>query len=234
MKKNKQNEIAAKIINHGGDFGASSTGFINIDSLHDIPSYKTHDIPQWPDKFKSILILTLLHNENNPELDWWGDMKGGTPGNWKLIEISEKLIKLLNKKFNVQAQILPYKAVEDGIFLKEAGALAGLGIIGKNNLLITPDCGPHIRLRSLLLDIQLPSTGEIDFDPCKNCATLCFNSCPQQAFKNNSFDREKCYIQMKIDEKNKTTIDKLQGNGDSTAVIKYCRACELICPAGKK
>ncbi len=225
---NKQNEIAAKIIKHAGDFGASSAGLISIDSLNDIPSYKTHDIPQWPDKFKSILILTLLHNEDNPELDWWGDMKGGTQGNWKLIEISKKLIQLLKNDFNVQAQDLPYAALGGGIFLKEAGALAGLGIIGKNNLLITPDCGPRIRLRALLLDIQLPSAGEIDFNPCKNCDTLCFNVCPQQAFKNNSYDIEKCSIQMEIDKKNKSIIDS------GIAVIKNCRACELICPAGKK
>jgi epoxyqueuosine reductase len=37
---------------------------------------------------------------------------------------------------------LPYKVEEGGMFLKDAATLAGLGIIGKNNLLITPEFEP--------------------------------------------------------------------------------------------
>jgi epoxyqueuosine reductase len=37
---------------------------------------------------------------------------------------------------------LQYKVEEAGMFLKDAATLAGLGIIGKNNLLITPEFEP--------------------------------------------------------------------------------------------
>ena len=55
----------------------------------------------------------------------------------------EKLRSLLNKLYKIKdflhqkghdSKVIPY---EPGIYLKDAGVLAGLGIIGKNNLLIT-------------------------------------------------------------------------------------------------
>ncbi|CAB1081528.1 hypothetical protein D1AOALGA4SA_9178 [Olavius algarvensis Delta 1 endosymbiont] len=46
-----------------------------------------------------------------------------------------------------------------GIFFKDSGVLAGLGSIGKNNLLVTPEYGPRIRVWPLLFDAELKPTG---------------------------------------------------------------------------
>jgi epoxyqueuosine reductase len=56
-----------------------------------------------------------------------------------------------------------------GIYLKDAAVLAGFGCIGMNNLMITPQFGPRQRIRVLLVNTVLPSTGSMDFDPCNGC-----------------------------------------------------------------
>ena len=53
---------------------------------------------------------------------------------------------------DVSAYPLPYHVKKGGLFLKDAAVLSGLGIIGKNNLLLHPAWGPRIRLRSILMD----------------------------------------------------------------------------------
>jgi epoxyqueuosine reductase len=63
---------------------------------------------------------------------------------------------------------LSYFIETGGIYLKDTAVLAGLGCIGKNNMLVTPELGPKVRLRALLLEEDLTPTGPIDFDPCKN------------------------------------------------------------------
>lgn len=170
-------------------------------------------------------MLALAHREEEPELDWWGG-KGGSPGNYKLQIISKNLRQFLNQKFDIEAELLPY---QPGIFLKDAAALAGLGIIGKNNLLITPEFGPRVRLRALILDAKLLSTPKIIeiFSPCDNCDSPCLKVCPQKAFASGSYSRNKCKKQMEEDERNSERVENLER-------IKYCRACELACPVGKE
>jgi hypothetical protein len=58
---------------------------------------------------------------------------------------------------------LPYRVEHGGTLFKDAAALAGLGTIGKNNLVITPEYGPHVRLKAMFLDVDLEPTGPIGF-----------------------------------------------------------------------
>ena len=75
-----------------------------------------------------------------------------------------------------------YHVEKGGIFLKDAAVIAGLGCIGKNNILVTPDYGPRIRLRAMLPDEEISPTGSNDFDPCSGCDAPCRQACPQNAF----------------------------------------------------
>ncbi len=115
---------------------------------------------QWPADARSVLVIALEHPEDQPELDWWRkDLTGGTPGNRTLMAISRTLAEWLRNELGIQARGLPYHIEEGGIFLKDAAVLAGLGCIGRNNLLITPSLGPRVRLRAMFLDRDLPFTG---------------------------------------------------------------------------
>jgi epoxyqueuosine reductase len=106
-------------------------------------------------------------------------------------------------------------------------------IIGANNLLLTPEFGPRVRLRALSLDLELAPTGPIDFFPCDICDRPCWWACPQQAFTTGTYSNSNCYKQMQADEANKV-VTQVEAEDLPTAYIKYCRACELACPEGKK
>jgi len=74
-----------------------------------------------------------------------------------------------------------------GIFSQKLAAhLAGLGWIGKNCLLITPDHGPRVRWVSILTDAPLSPTGSPLEPRCGDC-TACVDICPQHAFTGRIF-----------------------------------------------
>lgn len=62
---------------------------------------------------------------------------------------------------------------------------AGLGWIGKNLLLITPDFGPRVRLASVLTDMPLASGGPLP-RACGVCHA-CIDACPAKAITGVAF-----------------------------------------------
>jgi len=234
MSSNKKQHIAKDIINKAKELGASLTGIVSFASIRNSPSHQAYRDIQWPSEANSVVVLALMHDQTNPRLDWW-DGKQGTPGNRILINIGKELTKWLAQEYGITAHDLAYQVDEGGIFLKDAAVLAGLGTIGKNNLLITPDFGPRVRLRALMIDAALEATGPIDFAPCETCDMPCMRACPQKAFRSGSYDRSLCNEQMEQDKENGVP-SKEAGYGNSADIlIKYCRICEFVCPvAGKE
>ena len=81
---------------------------------------------------------------------------------------------------------------------KALGRLAGLGWIGRNNLLVHPDLGSRIRLVSVLTDMPLPVDTPLA-DSCGECRA-CIAVCPAGAIgeRREDFDHRRCYE--KLDE----------------------------------
>ena len=232
--KSHSEPAATLIIENARAFGASLAGIASLDLVKTSPSHRIGPKPRLPAQAKSAIVLALAHEISNPELDWWDNREGGTPGNRHLISTADSLSQWLREGFNIHGQPLPYHVEKGGIFLKDAAALAGLGSIGKNNLLITPQFGPRVRLRALLVDVELEPTGPIDFTPCEGCDMPCRSICPQHAFASGSYVRALCGEQMKKDEAKDTILGK-SANGHTPSVrVKYCRACELSCPVGRR
>ncbi|MFC2105357.1 hypothetical protein ACFLS0_01175 [Candidatus Bipolaricaulota bacterium] len=174
------------------------------------------------------MVLALHHPTTVPELDYWGG-EGGTRGNLSLIRIAKDIARQAESDLDICAVPLEYSPTDRGTFLKDAAVLAGLGVIGKNNLLITPEYGPRVRLGALALEIGLPPTERhADFDPCSSCAMPCRKICLQAAFASNRYDRSMCKIQMRIDES--APLKSADANG---YCVSYCRKCELACPIGE-
>jgi epoxyqueuosine reductase len=228
-----------KIITKTIELGACSAGIARVEDLKASPSYGKYaqdpyydffeELPDWPDNARSILVFALEHPQIEPKLDWWDPKPGGTPGNRALIKIQKKMKKWLKEELGLSPRSLPYKLEEGGILLKDTSALAGIGIIGKNNILITPEHGPRVRLRGMFIDIDLDPTGPVGFDPCSACDMPCFKACPQDAFRSGTYQREYCQIEMR---KNEADV-KPHPDDPEIEHVRYCRACELSCPVGK-
>ena len=226
-----ESDVTFHIIRKTKLLGASLAGIGNVASLHDSPSYHIRRKVERAVQAKSFIVLALDHEASQPELDWWDNKEGGSPGNRQLVSIAKNLEVWLNVEFNINARPLPYHVEKGGIFHKDAAVLAGLGTMGKNNLLVTPEFGPRVRFRAVLLDEDLKPTGPTDFAPCKTCDMPCRQACPQKAFRNDRYSRASCNKQMKVDEMNRV-ISKKPVNDSSSMCIKYCRACEVACPIG--
>jgi epoxyqueuosine reductase len=195
-------ELTEKIIKKAKSLGAIIAGVARVESLKLSPSHliypKIGINPEvhledrkdgvnpsevgWPADAVSVVVFGVAHNTDEPELDWW-DGKG-TPGNRILIRINKKLSEWIEKTFSVKTYKLPYFVEKGGIFLKDAAVMAGLGCVGKNNLVITPEYGPRVRFRSLLLNRDAESTGPFEFNPCEDCDQPCREACPVKAFQN--------------------------------------------------
>lgn len=219
--------VSARVLEKAQEFGASLAGLVPLSALRKPPMHLTQGF-HGSTVEASILILALEHPESEPELDWWGG-EGGTEGNRRLIAISERMQHFLARERALVARPLPYHPWKGGILLKDAGVLAGLGRIGANNLLITPQYGPRVRLRALLLDLKVAPTQASAFDPCTDCPHPCWQACPQQAFASGAYEKAPCARQMQQDEAKAACTEK----GKPPDCVSYCRACELACPVGR-
>lgn len=118
-----------------------------------------------------------------------------------------------------------------GIFQhKTAANLGGLGWIGKSGLLITQEFGPRIRLATVLTDMELPISDNIQNKGCGGCSE-CRDMCPAMAIKGVNWhegikrseivDAEACSKYMNANFKH-------IGRGS------VCGICMRVCPAGEK
>ena len=105
------------------------------------------------------------------------------------------------------SQIIDWKKQKGHLSHKKIGHLAGLGFIGRNNLLVNPEFGSRFRLVTILTDMPLDADKPLDLD-CGSCKS-CIESCPAGAIKEKKedFDHIKCYEKLKH-FKNKQVVDQ--------------------------
>jgi epoxyqueuosine reductase QueG len=78
---------------------------------------------------------------------------------------------------------------------------AGMGWLGRSNLVIHPEYGAHLRLATVLTDMPLSVDKKIDKD-CGNCRA-CIAACPAAAIKDSQkdFDHTACFEKLKFFQK---------------------------------
>ena len=76
--------------------------------------------------------------------------------------------------------------------LRHTGFLAGLGILGRNNLLINPDLGNMVYIGAVLTDMELESDPLIENLSCPPKCRLCLDSCPQKALDGFTVNQKLC------------------------------------------
>ena len=105
---------------------------------------------------------------------------------------------------------------------KKVASLAGLGWIGRNNLLVNKNFGSQFRLATILTDMPL-KIDKPSRDACGTCR-LCISACPAQAIKESvpEFDYNRCFEKLKEFQKQKL-VDQY-----------ICGVCVKVCGGEKK
>ncbi|MFA6451471.1 MAG: 4Fe-4S binding protein [bacterium] len=76
--------------------------------------------------------------------------------------------------------------------IKKAAEAAGLGVIGANQLLITPKFGPRVRMSAFITDAQLEAGKPLSESLCDDCGA-CYKNCPGGAFDSEgAYDMAAC------------------------------------------
>lgn len=108
--------------------------------------------------------------------------------------------------------------------------LAGIGFIGKNNMIITKKYGSYVFLGEIITDLEIPCEDQrtfeqiSDYSECGECMN-CIKECPTKSINKHQINPNIClsYITQKKEISNKE-ISLLKGN------VFGCDYCQLQCP----
>ena len=143
-------------------------------------------------------------------------------------------ITTLLKKHEIEYYIPPVAQSSEETLIspfsfKFASVKAGLGWIGKNDVLITKEYGPRVRLSAILINYDLPIRGPIMKSKCSSECNLCIDSCPHNALTGHRWN---------IDTKREELINYKLCNQKRSSYLKTlhrkhsCGLCMVSCPIG--
>jgi epoxyqueuosine reductase len=140
----------------------------------------------------------------------------------KLNELVDDLRRL--RTLPLQAKIF----CDSGPILeRELAVRAGLGWIGRNSCLISPQYGSAFLLAEVFLDVDLPVDSPFNRNYCGTCQR-CRQTCPTGCIQPNcNIDARKCISTLTIE--NKSTIPIELSNQVGTHVYG-CDDCQSVCP----
>ncbi len=101
--------------------------------------------------------------------------------------------------------------------LRHAGRLAGLGVLGRNTLLINEHYGNMIQIGALLVDVELEGDPLATYEGCRPDCDLCIDACPAGALDGETADQRKC--------RPASMVTNARG-----FTLKKCYACRAVCP----
>lgn len=119
------------------------------------------------------------------------------------------------------SQIIDWQRQTAHLSHKKIGYMAGLGWIGRNNLLVNKNFGSQLRIVSILTNMPL-KTDSSSQEGCGECR-LCIDVCPAEAIKEDQLDFEhlKCFEKLKDFQKKRLVDQYICG-----VCVKVCRGKE--------
>lgn len=106
--------------------------------------------------------------------------------------------------------------------------LAGLGWIGKNCTLVTPEVGPRVRWATILTTAPLSPTGAAAQEQCGTCRE-CVDACPAHAFTGEPFRPEEPR-EVRFDAH---ACRQYQQQVQEQVGVPVCGICVYSCPHGQ-
>lgn len=113
------------------------------------------------------------------------------------------------------------------ILERDIAQRSGLGWIGKNTCLISPNAGSYFFLAELLLGLDLEPDEPFTADYCGSC-TRCLDACPTQCIlPDRTLDAGNCISYLTIELKDAIPLHLRQQVGNW---IFGCDICQQVCP----
>lgn len=140
-----------------------------------------------------------------------------------------KLSRIGKNLRDLDGTVYPYRACVDSAPLMERrlALLAGLGWIGKNALLISPERGSYLFLGFLFTKAPMETAkGNDDADRCGNCQA-CHDSCPTNALVERRVLSERCISYLTIEHHG--VIPRALAK-DFRGWWFGCDICQEVCP----
>ena len=224
--------VKSEIITKATKLGADLIGIAAAEELDHAPTeHKATDIMP---KAKSIIVLAMRCLNGPIKNNHWPSYTVVHEGNdARLNNIAYFLSCYIEENYHANAIPIPANAPyyhwdQDSQYgagdlsHKHAAVVAGLGIIGKNSLLITPQYGNKVNLVSIITDICIEPDALLSEELCPLDCRLCIDICPEKAIVNNSQ-----ILQTKCRNYCWTKLPK------GFPVLR-CWACRDVCSANKK
>jgi len=216
MEQNK--ELTDKVIEYSKKIGVDIIGFADPKLFNRFPQQNQ---PYTFLKDTKTVIIIGIHLYDIMLDIWSNDEELGKSLQFAdsiLINYCNSIRKFLSKQ-GYESKIIPYKP---GLYLKDSAALAGIGPIGKNNLLITEKYGSQVRLRAIATKASL-IIGKPIFESkfCKDCS-ICIDACPANAFPDGKYNKDICFDYNHSNWRILSKYSRL-----------WCNECIELCPIGK-
>lgn len=165
----------------------------------------------------SIAFPYLFEKENNEKISF----SIYTRGRDYHAVASEYMLKICSfieglggkSKYFVDSNTLPERYI---------AVLAGVGFIGRNNMLITKKYGSYVFLGEIIMDLETESDTPLK-NGCDNCG-LCIKACPAEAIGENG-NCNSCLSY--VTQKKHISDEEIQRLGGR---LFGCDTCQLVCP----
>ncbi len=218
-------------------YGFNCVGIVSAETYDAYPGHyighrdymcNTPKTKDYMDDAKSLIIMGIGVWDNLFDTVVQIDDHLEYPDEWRGRYYARRMTRHLDK--------LGYKYVlePDPLSKKRMALMGGIGGFGKQSLIIHPEFGPWMRLRSILTDAELVPTEPFTEDLCGDCEE-CVKACPVGALSPYEVDPHKCFLGMRWDERLTPEMKSLylEHNPDITEnTWKMCNTCQQACPIG--
>ncbi|MBU0488364.1 MAG: tRNA epoxyqueuosine(34) reductase QueG [Bacteroidetes bacterium] len=176
---------------------------------------------------KGVVVFTLpYYHEENRNSEKYSVSRYALGEDYHQV-VKQKLLAIEEEIHNLNPEAITRAFCDTAPILERAFARqAGLGWIGKNTCLITPDSGSYVFIGIILTNIVLgPDSAESSL--CGDCR-LCIDSCPANALSEDGFlDANRCISYLTIEHRGEIMQHDAEIFGNR---IFGCDTCQEVCP----